>query len=851
CEVCKAVSSSVTTKTALITTATAPSKPVDIRIPLALYPDLYTVEIQPNMYEGEPEHFTFNGSVRIRMECRQNTRNITLHIKKLNITGRIMVTQEGRGSINYASIEEDKQRQFLIVHFNEDLTKGNFYTIQMSFIGPLKNDLVGLYLSSYQRGNKTIYLATTQFQATDARKTFPCFDEPAIKAKFDLTLVRQSHMVSLSNMPNISSENRGNGWIADTFNTTPPIAWSRPEAVDQTRYALGVGVELLTYFEDYFNISFPLPKQDMIAIPDFSAGAMENWGLIAYRETAMLYDPVDSSSADKQRVAAVVSHELAHQWYGNLVTPSWWDDLWLNEGFASFVEYMGVAHVHQDWKMFDQFIVEALQNVFNFDGLVTSHPVYVPVSHPDQIIEIFDRISYAKGASIIRMMRFFLGEETFKRGLTRYLNELKYGAAFHDDLWFALGNQSKIENKARYDVKEIMDTWTLQMNYPVVIITKDSATRIRIQQKRYLRDPEAVDPGTYISPFQYKWEIPFTYTTSVAPNFNQSDANIVWLNRHTESLPIDTPNLSGSNTWVIGNVKQYGYYRVNYDDRNWNALINQLKINHTVIHDINRAQIINDAWNLAKSGDLKMETALGTVEYLKKEREYIVWEAASHELSYVNLMLERTPLYGKFSRYMVEMVSETFNETGLDNTGAQHLESIDASLRYTVYCTGIKYGGVEEWDFAFNQYKTSTVASEKSRLMSALACSKESWILTRYLRYALTPDQIRKQDALLVLRYISSNSVGRSLTWDFIRANWDDIFNEYGSGSLSFARLIADITESFNTNSDDSQLEDFIERHPNLGSGTRAFQQAVEKTKSNIKWMEKNYPILENWLKDY
>ena len=200
--------------------------------------------------------------------------------------------------------------------------------------------------------------------------------------------------------------------------------WARKDALDQIAYAKDVGPKMLQYFEDYFNVTYPLPKQDMIAIPDFSAGAMENWGLITYRETALLFKPGVSAIGNKQRIAVVISHELAHQWFGNLVTPSWWTDLWLNEGFASYVEYLGVEAIQPKFKILEQFILDDLQSVFKIDALETSHPISIPVGHPDEIAEIFDRISYAKGASIIRMMDKFLSTVTFRRGLTNYLNAL-------------------------------------------------------------------------------------------------------------------------------------------------------------------------------------------------------------------------------------------------------------------------------------------------------------------------------------------------------------------------------------------------------------------------------------------
>ncbi|XP_069102239.1 aminopeptidase N-like [Argopecten irradians] len=611
----------------------------------------------------------------------------------------------------------------------------------------------------------------------------------------------------------------------------------------------------------------------MIALPDFAAGAMENWGLITYRETAMLYDPLESSEVNKQRVAVVVSHELAHQWFGNLVTPSWWDDLWLNEGFASFVEYMGVDYVHPDWKMFDQFVVEDVQSVFNFDGLVTSHPVYVPVSHPDEINEIFDRISYGKGASIIRMMRFFLGEDTFKRGLTVRLGP--------DTPTHLVLIQSMKENKPRSDVKAIMDTWTLQMNFPVVTVTKNGGTGLKATQKRYLRDYNAVDPGTYPSPYNYRWEIPFTYTTSSNPMFDQTDADVKWMRKDSDTIYIDNA-VGDPDSWVIANVKQYGYYRVNYDSANWVALVNQLKTNPLVIDPVNRAQIINDAWNLAKSGDLPIETALSTVEYLDKEPEYIVWDSALGELGYVKSMLERTELYGLFSTstghldvpilrlwykmsvcmlYLRATLASQACAYGIDQcvTESKQLfalwqqnpnapNPIDASLRGTVYCTAIAHGGVEEWDFAYRMFKASNVAGEQGRLMAALACSKETWVLSRYLVYSISPDKIRKQDATSVIVYISNNPIGRALAWDFVRGHWDFLMNEYGAGSFSFSGLISGLSSKFNTEYELEQLNDFMEKHPDMGSGTRAFKQAIEKTSSNVKWMSENYNKVETWL---
>ncbi|XP_052212469.1 LOW QUALITY PROTEIN: aminopeptidase N-like [Dreissena polymorpha] len=779
----------------------------DVRIPLHMIPIKYTVELQVWV--------TF-------FECKNATDKIYLHSNKLNYSGPFSVTTKSGLEDLYGNHTFDLDRQFLIVILTNKCVLNNNYTLKIPhFRGPLVADLAGLYLSSYKRGNQTIHLATTQMQPTDARKTFPCMDEPAIKAQFEVTLVRKSHMISISNMPNISLEFRADKWFADKFEVTPKMstyllafiicafhytvektennvtyrAYARQDAVDQIPFSLATGVKILTYVEKYFNVTYPLPKQDMIAIPDSAAGAMENWGLITYRETAMLYQPGVSSAGSKQRVAIVVSHELAHQWFGNLVTPSWWDDLSLNEGFASYMGCMGVDHVHQDWKMFEQFVVDDLQDVFNFDGLISSHPVYVPVAHTGEINEIFDKISYAKGASIIRMMRFFLGDDNFQKGLTDYLLALEYEAAFHDDLWYALGNVRRFVSA--FNVKEVMDTWVLQMNYPTVMVSHSQQGRLTLTQSRYLQDPNATDPGKYVSPFGYRWEIPFTYTTSSQPRFDVTSQDITWLHKIGNGIEVANVDIPAPGSgWVLGNPMQYGFYRVNYDRRNWDMLIQQLVTNHTVIHAINRAQIINDAWSLAKSGDLAMEVAIQTTNYLDKEREYVPWPAASSQLSFVNSMLARHPLNGSFRKFVRNKTADTFKELTMNNTGATQLESylrstitdfackygiqecideakrlfrqwrdnpdhnpVDPDIKSTVYCTALAEGTLDDWEFALTRYRIENLASEKSLLLAALACSRESWVLSRYLLKAIDQSNladIRRQDAVSVILYISN-----------------------------------------------------------------------------------------------
>lgn len=337
----------------------------------------------------------------------------------------------------------------------------------------------------------------------------------------------------------------------------------------------------------------------MIAIPDFSAGAMENWGLITYRETALLYSPNVSSSSSQHRVASVVAHELAHQWFGNLVTMKWWTDLWLNEGFATYVASLGVDYLHPEWNSFDEESVSNTLSIFQFDALKSSHPVSVPIGDPAEISQIFDKISYDKGSSILRMMHLFLGEETFRKGVSNYLKRHKYGNAQQDDLWNSLTEEAHKNNALpkNITVKQIMDAWTVKTGYPVIKVDRDyKKGTADISQKRYLSDTVRARDE-----LETCWWVPLSYTTASELDFNDTHPED-WLacDDNDVAVPKTLKGMPDSDEWVLFNIQLSGLYKVMYDQKNWDLLISQLSgPDYAKISAGNRAQLIDDALTLA------------------------------------------------------------------------------------------------------------------------------------------------------------------------------------------------------------------------------------------------------------
>uniref|UniRef100_A0A3Q3BIG4 Aminopeptidase n=1 Tax=Kryptolebias marmoratus TaxID=37003 RepID=A0A3Q3BIG4_KRYMA len=863
------------TTTKPTTTTPVPSnEPWDkYRLPKSLLPIHYNVKLWPRL-KPDPETglFIFTGESEVKFECVEDTDLILIHSNKLNYTsqnGNMAALTAVNSASKAPSILSSRLQvvtQYLVLELDGKLEKGQRYRLSTIFTGELADDLGGFYRSEYEEGGVKKYVATTQMQPTDARKAFPCFDEPAMKACFNITLIHDPGMVALSNGKAVETTNitiDGHNVQQTVFEQTEKMStyllafivsdfayvssstdevliriFARRSAIEanQGQYALNITGPILKFFEEYYNYSYPLPKSDQIALPDFNAGAMENWGLITYRETALLYDPAFSSNSNKQRVATIIAHELAHMWFGNLVTLQWWNDLWLNEGFASYVEYLGADEAEPSWNVKDLIVLSDVHRVFAVDALSSSHPLSSKeedIQKPAQISELFDAISYSKGASVLRMLSDFLTENVFTKGLQTYLREFAFKTTVYKDLWKHLQMAANETGTQLPDsVENIMNTWVLQMGFPVVTINAATGNTF----------PEMKVSGT---------------------------------------------------DWVLANLNVTGYYRVNYNPENWEQLLEVLSTNHEMIPVINRAQLVDDAFNLARAKIISTVLALRTTNYLKNERDYMPWESALNNLDFFYLMFDRSEVYGYMQEYLRNQVQGLFEyyhgitenwtkvpeghmdqynqvnaislacRTGLDecqtlvttlfkswmDTGNN---TIHPNLRSTVYCNAIAAGGAKEWNFAWSKFENATIATEAEKLRYALACTKESWLLNRYLEYTLDSEKIRKQDATSTIVYIAQNVIGQSLAWDFVRARWSYIFTEYGGGSFSFSNLINGVTERFSTEFELQQLKQFKADNADVGfgSGTLAVDQSIERTEANMKWISENKDEVLKWFRE-
>lgn len=795
----------------------------EYRLPTNVLPDSYEITITPYLYaEGTNREWTFDGEVVINLRANvDGVSNIVLHASSLAIESSSLRMGSVPGELLSGQPTYNNDTAKLTYTTTTPLTRDTVYTLTIRYKGEIHGDMRGLYRSTYRESGLEKRLASTQFQTTFARRFMPCFDEPKFKAVVTLRVFRPSNMIAWSNMAVNNTQTVGQRQL-DTFNPTPKVSTyllalivsefssrstpttqqnhfgviARREMYELSEYAFTVGQDILAKLSDH--LAYPyyefMPKMDMAAIPDFSAGAMENLGLLTYREANLLFSQTKTLSMTKQRIAAVIAHEQAHMWFGDLVTCDWWSYTWLNEGFARYYQYHGTAMSETNWALEHQFVVEQLQGVFQMDSSNNTHPMTDPsVNTPSEVSGIFDNISYNKGATFIRMIEKHLGTDRWRNALRAYLRENAFGTAVPSNLLSSLQAQAQ----ATHQIDSVFNTWTTQSGYPVVTVRiNEGRTQASLSQKRF-HSYSSETTGNEL------WAIPITFASKRQHSLTDTTTRNIM---STGELNITLT--AAVNEWVIFNVQQVGYYRVNYDEESWNIIIRALKETaHDGIHVLNRAQIVDDLLNLAKAGYVPYGTTFQMLEYLKNEQNYIPWLSAFNGLNHFRRRIpkEHETLFGQ---YMTDLLTNIYTHLGflpkgsdawidiynranvlswackyghedcLTNARDQFARMRDdpnyevpVDIRPTVYCVGLREGGQGAFDFLWARYLAENVATEQTTILSALGCTNTDATVNALIDRILS-DAVRDQDKSSAFsNTYSHNEENIPRVWNYVTQN--------------------------------------------------------------------------------
>ncbi|NP_001080027.1 uncharacterized protein LOC379719 [Xenopus laevis] len=829
------------------------------RLPNSIKPIHYILTLHPNMTT-----MSFTGTVQINLNITARSKNIVLHSSDLRIT-KANVLVPGGTTMDAEVLEYPRFEEIAIIS-PESLPKGNCL-LTIEYTSNFSSSYYGFYKIDYMDKGSKRSLAATQFEPTAARKAFPCFDEPAFKSTFQINIIRKDEsMISLSNMPKAKTSTTNDGLLLDEFSTSVKMStylvafivgdiknttretndtlvsvYTVPEKTDQVKYALDSAVKLLDFYSNYYGIKYPLEKLDLVAIPDFQAAAMENWGLITFRETSLLYNEDSSSIKDKQTITIAIAHELTHQWFGNLVTMEWWNDLWLNEGFATYMEYFSVSSLFPELNSENSFLKMRFM-ALKKDSLNASHPISTDIRSPEQIEEMFNDLSYIKGASILLMLKTFLSEDMFHLSIRSYLQSHQYGSTTSDSLWDSLN----VVTKENPNVKNMMKTWTQKAGYPLVTALR-KGEEITVRQERFLRSTKP-DHATNASTV---WHIPLTYVTKKC-NGVDPDCDKVYLLK----APTGTINVSSEFPWVKFNVNMTGYYIVDYGADGWDALIEQLHRDHTVLHSSDRANLIHDIFMLAGVGKVPLAKAFKLLGYLVNETDSAPIIQALHQFYHIRGILLKRGLDDLSDKLMERgldllnntLIKQTWKDEGtlaerelrtslldfacsngvlncldrateLFNSWRFNETRIPSDVINIVFKVGTKT--TEGWTFLRRRYDSSIYESEKSKILEALASTDNAKDLQGLMQESLAGGSIRSQELPNVISFICRRSPGYLLAWNFVKQNWNLITQK--------------LLHFFNSTKEKSREVWYV-------------KEALETIKLNIKWMKNNLDSLKTWL---
>lgn len=836
----------------------------------------------------QPEHYdlclvpdrvtmTFHGSVVVSgKKTGRPSQRLTFHQKDLKITSAALTRHDKKGDQAFPVSRINNQNSFdeVRLHSSEQLYPGN-YTVRLEFTGKITRQMNGIYPCFFSEDGVQKQLIATQFESHHAREAFPCIDEPEAKASFDLTLSSPKGEAVIANTP-IKTQTTKGAISVTSFETTPRMStyllafaygdlafqeattkdgvvvrtYATAANVQHTAFALDVAVQCLEFYNEYFDVPYPLPKCDFIALPDFASGAMENWGCITFREQALLVDQKNTSLHLKQYVANVVAHELTHQWFGNLVTMRWWTDLWLNESFASWMSYLAVDELFPDWKVWTQFIVDEQSIALKLDALDNTHPIQVTVNHPDEIRTIFDAISYEKGASVLHMLHNYLGKDDFRDGLRLYLKQHAYGNTDSTDLWKAW------EAASHKPVSEFMGTWTAQPGYPIVhaTVAEDS---LKLKQERFYLNPDAPKELAV-------WPVPLLTSTSVVTEtLIKAEESVL-----ATGLPAD----------FLLNQNRTGFYRTIYDAKHLAGLATAVAAGR--LSELDRLGLLADSFEAAKAGYGSSVDALKLLEAFTHEDSVVVWDVIAAGLGNIRSVMNDEALRTNMKPFVRKLVAEQLARLGWEEathdshfdkllrptilglasygeepsvvaeakhrfTAMAKPEDIHPDLRGVVYGTLSRLGGLAEFDKLLSMHNSSASSEERVTLSAALTNFRQPELISRALDQIDSRD-VRLQDAAYWIAYSFTNHHARDATWDWMTSHWAWLSDTMGS-DLSFFRMPNFAARAY---SDAAFLPTYVNFFSqNLSPAfDRPFKQGVETIQWQAAWRARDLASVKKYF---
>ncbi|MDW5264768.1 MULTISPECIES: M1 family metallopeptidase [Acidobacteriaceae] len=829
------------------------------RLPSGVHPEHYTLALTPDLKAA-----TFTGTESIDLNLDQPSTTITLNAAEIKFLSVTVGSQTAQ-----VSLDPDKEQATFT--FAQPLL--GKVTLDIRYDGILNDKLRGFYLSKTARRN----YAVTQFEPTDARRAFPSFDEPALKATFDIALTVDRGDTVISNTNIVSDTPVPDEKHTIKFATTPrmstylvaflvgdfqctkgssdgvPIrACSTPDKVKLTQFAVKSAEYILHYYDTYFGIKYPMPKLDMVALPDFEAGAMENFGCITYRETDLLIDSKTAGIPEKKNVAAVVAHEMAHQWFGDMVTMQWWDNIWLNEGFATWMEHKPVAAWHPEWNI-PQDEAQELDTTLNYDSQATTRTIRATADTPAQINEMFDGIAYGKAGAVLNMVENYVGEETFRQGVHNYLAAHLYANATAEDFWNAQTATSHLP------VDKIMSSFVAQPGVPLLTFSDTSASGIPVAQSRFFLTPTAADQTSQ------QWTLPVCLKTSGKPA-----CHLLAPGELTLSAAEGSP-------FFYANGLAKGYFRTAYTAAQYKAIEAKAE---TALTSTERINFIGDRWALVPSGRSSISDYLNLVLALKQDPNAAVLETAlgkiytikskvatGKDLDRLNTALRNQfdPVYaalGKPSKHdsfdQSQLRALLFELLGVANDpaivaqsreiadrsfGHKRDKNLDPALSDAAVMIAASNGDAAFYDKVFAASKDSSDPGLQSDALQTLARFLDPALVTRTLDYA-SSGEVRNQDSWRILSILLQQRATRTQAWDYIQKHWDKVHAQFTTNSG--VRVVA-AAGSFCTAEGRDQVTGFFATHP-VDASARTLAKSIDSINACIQFRATQEPSLHQWL---